>query len=627
MEQFVVSARKYRPITFDSVVGQHSITSTLKNAIRNHHLAQAFLFTGPRGVGKTTCARILAKTINCENLTPEIEPCNTCDSCVSFNQNASFNIYELDAASNNSVEDIRNLVEQVRIVPHKGKFKIYIIDEVHMLSNAAFNAFLKTLEEPPSYAIFILATTEKHKIIPTILSRCQIYDFNRIQIEDIANHLQFVASKEHVNAEPEALHVIAQKADGALRDALSIFDQVVSYSGNTLTYQHAIDNLNVLDYEYYFRITDHLISGTLAPALLLLNDVINNGFDGHNFIAGMSGHFRNLMVCRNEATLQLLETSPAAREKYRSQSAACSTGLLLAWLDMSNQADLQYKAAKHPRLLVELALMKMCNLAKPFASVASTDEKKKPEQQPVTEISTPKVIPPAQVETAAIPVAKLGTPPEPQIVAEPKVEMPAAAILPTPVSPDSVILNSQPQTEQERDMPIQEKAADPTPTPAAAPSVTPIGNMQRTLSISALRKQTKSPVEEQVQQEQRNFGSDPFTLEMLHAAWLDYAMIALEQGKKSVHAALTSSKPIINNQVDVEYTVGNSASFSTIHTDLCEHLRKTLNNYAIRLILTVSVEQDENPVPYTISEKFKKMAEKNPAMNHFKSKFNLELDF
>ncbi|MCE2772564.1 MAG: DNA polymerase III subunit gamma/tau, partial [Bacteroidetes bacterium] len=288
MDNFVVSARKYRPAHFNTVVGQASITNTLKNAISNNHLAQAFLFCGPRGVGKTTCARILAKTINCTRLTSETEACDECESCVSFNSGQSFNVYELDAASNNSVDDIRNLVDQVRIPPQMGKYKVYIIDEVHMLSSAAFNAFLKTLEEPPSYAIFILATTERHKILPTILSRCQIFNFNRIQVEDIANHLAYIAKNENVNADPDALHIIAQKADGALRDACSIFDQVVSYAGSDLTYKAVIENLNVLDYDYYFKVTDFILANQVPGALLLFNEVLSNGFDGHNFVAGLA---------------------------------------------------------------------------------------------------------------------------------------------------------------------------------------------------------------------------------------------------------------------------------------------------------------------------------------------------
>ncbi|HMT29007.1 MAG TPA: DNA polymerase III subunit gamma/tau, partial [Bacteroidia bacterium] len=382
MDHFVVSARKYRPATFNTVVGQDSITTTLKNAIKSKHLAQAFLFCGPRGVGKTTCARILAKTINCTNLSNDTEGCNTCESCVSFNNGQSLNIFELDAASNNSVDDMRNLVEQVRYPPQSGNFKIYIIDEVHMLSTQAFNAFLKTLEEPPAYAIFILATTEKHKIIPTILSRCQIFDFNRITIDDIAKHLQWIASSENVNAEPEALHLIAQKADGALRDALSIFDQIVSFAGNTVTYKHVIDNLNILDYEYYFKITDHLVSGDFPSALLLLNEIINDGFDVHHFINGLNSHFRDLLVCKDEQTIQLLEVSSKTKEKYKAQSQQCSVEILFRFLETGNRCDIEFKAAQNQRLLTELALLKMCSFHKDaFSShpaTATLTEKKTP---------------------------------------------------------------------------------------------------------------------------------------------------------------------------------------------------------------------------------------------------------
>ncbi len=336
MDHFVVSARKYRPSTFNTVVGQPAITSTLKNAIKSKHLAQAFLFCGPRGVGKTTCARILAKTINCTNLGSDTEGCNECESCVSFNNGQSMNIFELDAASNNSVDDMRTLGDQVRYAPQSGLYKIYIIDEVHMLSQQAFNAFLKTLEEPPPYAIFILATTEKHKIIPTILSRCQIFDFNRITIEDIGKHLQWIAASENVKAEPEALHLIAQKADGALRDALSIFDQIVSFAGNEVSYKHVIDNLNILDYEYYFKITDFLNAGDFANALLLLNEIIEEGFDVHHFITGLSAHFRDLLVCKDLQTIALLEVGEKTKERYKAQSGQFSAGLLFRYLETGN---------------------------------------------------------------------------------------------------------------------------------------------------------------------------------------------------------------------------------------------------------------------------------------------------
>ena len=363
MENFVVSARKYRPTNFRSVVGQSHITTTLKNAIQNHHLAQAFLFCGPRGVGKTTCARILAKTVNCENITEDFEACNECNSCQSFSNNNSMNIHELDAASNNSVDGIRNLVDQVRYAPQSGKYKIYIIDEVHMLSNAAFNAFLKTLEEPPSYALFILATTEKHKIIPTILSRCQIFDFNRIQVGDISDHLKYIAGEEGIEAEEEALHLIAQKADGALRDALSMFDLIVTFSsGKKLTFKTTLENLHILDYDYYFKVVDEILAENASGVLLLFNEILNLGFDGHNFITGLSEHFRNLLVSLDESTVSLMQVPDSVQRRYQEQSGNTDPSFLLSALNITNQCDLSYKASKNQRLLVELALLKLTHL-------------------------------------------------------------------------------------------------------------------------------------------------------------------------------------------------------------------------------------------------------------------------
>lgn len=359
MENYIVSARKYRPAKFNTVVGQSSITQTLKNAIKNQQLAQAFLFTGPRGVGKTTCARILAKTINCQNLSGDVEACNECPSCKSFNESSSFNIYELDAASNNSVDDIRSLVDQVRIPPQDGKYKVYIIDEVHMLSSGAFNAFLKTLEEPPAYAKFILATTEKHKIIPTILSRCQIFDFKRIYIPDIVEHLKYVAQSEGVTYEDAALHVIAQKADGALRDALSIFDQIVSYAGNHLTYQKVIENLNVLDYSIYIQLLDQIFGENIPEVLLMVNKIIDQGFDGQYFIMGLGEHLRNLLVCQDEASIQLLEVSEDIRENYMKQAAKIKQARILYCLNIVSEADLNYKMAANKRLHLELMLLRM----------------------------------------------------------------------------------------------------------------------------------------------------------------------------------------------------------------------------------------------------------------------------
>lgn len=363
MSEYIVSARKYRPSTFVSVIGQKSTTTTLKSAIKNKHLAQAYLFCGPRGVGKTTCARIFAKTINCENLSGDTEPCNECESCKSFNQSRSYNIHELDAASNNSVDDIRNLIEQVRIPPQVSRYSVYIIDEVHMLSQAAFNAFLKTLEEPPKHALFILATTEKHKILPTILSRCQIFDFNRIQVKDTVEYLEYIATQENVEYEVDAFNIIAQKADGAMRDALSIFDQVVSFSENNVTYEKVIENLNILDYEYYFTLTDAFLQNDVTKCLIVFDEILNKGFDAHNFISGLSRHFRDLLVCKSQNTLQLLEVGQSIREKYKEQSNNCDDSFIFNVLTICNETDISYRTSKNPRLHIEIALVKICNLS------------------------------------------------------------------------------------------------------------------------------------------------------------------------------------------------------------------------------------------------------------------------
>jgi DNA polymerase-3 subunit gamma/tau len=377
MENFVVSARKYRPATFSTVVGQSHITNTLKNAIASNHLAQAFLFCGPRGVGKTTCARILAKTINCQNLTKDIEPCNQCESCLAFNNGGAFNIFELDAASKNSVDDIRNLVEQVRYPPQMGNKKVYIIDEVHMLSTAAFNAFLKTLEEPPSYAIFILATTEKNKIIPTILSRCQIFDFNRIEIIDIVRNLEDVAKKEKIETEPDALRLIAQKADGGMRDALSMFDMIVTFSKEQkVTYQNTIQNLHILDYDYYFRITEALLQENTTETFLAFDEILRKGFDAHVFLVGLAGHFRSLLVAKDEATVKLLEVSENIKTRYLQQAKTASMSFLVTALNICNQADLNYKTSKMPRLHVETTLLKL-NFINSAVNLAKLDTEKK----------------------------------------------------------------------------------------------------------------------------------------------------------------------------------------------------------------------------------------------------------
>jgi DNA polymerase-3 subunit gamma/tau len=411
MENFIVSARKYRPETFGSVVGQDSITATLINSIKNNHIGHAYLFCGPRGVGKTTCARIFAKTINCSNLNSNYEPCNECESCISFNEMRAFNIHELDAASNNTVDDIRSLIDKVRIPPQIGRFSIYIIDEVHMLSAQAFNAFLKTLEEPPAHAIFILATTEKHKIIPTILSRCQIFDFNRIRVNDIVKYLEKIAEKESVDYELDALNIIALKADGAMRDALSVFDQMVSYSGKKITYKEVIKNLNVLDYDYYFRITDAFLNGQINDSLLIFSEIINEGFDGHNFIVGLSGHFRDLLVTRDPETMVLLETGETISERYKEQSKRCEPEFLYKALDICSTTDIHYRTSRNQKLHVELALIKLCQI---------TEEKKKtaPVTSPAEEESESpqvrKATSPQVGESASPQVSKSSSPQVPE---------------------------------------------------------------------------------------------------------------------------------------------------------------------------------------------------------------------
>lgn len=378
MENFIVSARKYRPQNFDSVIGQTSITNTLKNAVSKNQIAHAYLFCGPRGIGKTTCARIFAKTINCQNPGNNIEACNECESCKSFNESRSYNIHELDAASNNSVDDIRSLIDQVRVPPQIGKYSTYIIDEVHMLSASAFNAFLKTLEEPPAHAIFILATTEKHKILPTILSRCQIFDFNRIKSEDIVAHLAYVAKQENVNIETESLNIISQKADGAMRDALSIFDQMVSFAGKEILYKTVLENLNVLDYDYYFKLTNNFIQHDISSSLMIYNEILSKGFDGHNFVNGLSNHFRDLLVCKDKVTLPLLEIGASVRDRYFEQTGNCSIEFLYKALDICSLADINFKSSKNQRLHVELTLVKLCMLTKP---ANETGEKKKIEKK------------------------------------------------------------------------------------------------------------------------------------------------------------------------------------------------------------------------------------------------------
>lgn len=601
MENFLVSARKYRPATFDTVVGQGHITNTLKNAIKTGQLAQAFLFCGPRGVGKTTCARILAKTINCQNLRDDIEACDECESCKSFKQGGSFNIHELDAASNNSVDDIRSLVDQVRYAPQSGKKKIYIIDEVHMLSSSAFNAFLKTLEEPPPYAIFILATTEKHKIIPTILSRCQIFDFNRIQVNDIASHLAYIAQKENVSTEAQALHIIAQKADGALRDALSMFDQLVSFTGGNLSYKGVIDNLNILDYDYYFTLTDHLANADAAAALLLFDEILNNGFDGNPFIIGLAEHFRNLLVCKDPRSLGLLQASTDVQQRYSEQAKALSTSFILTALNIAGQCDIQYKQAKNQRLLVEMALIKMCHIGSAVQLAASggaslSAEKKKPE-------------PELKPETAA---ASIPATPAPTLTPTPPV-VPAAAPALTPT------LGS-----------AQAPALTPTLSSAPAPTLTPTSGSSFKLpklnDLENAYKTKKADSEEEA--EIVNTAADEYTVSQLQSHWDEYLQRLAAEGKTNLHLLL-AQQDITPQDNCIIVRIANKIQQEQLNAeklDLMTFIRERLNNYTLDLQIIEDDRPDEGKTLYTASDKFKHLAQKNPALIDLKNKLDLDLE-
>ncbi|MDF3076609.1 MAG: polymerase subunit gamma/tau [Sphingobacteriaceae bacterium] len=604
MDNFIVSARKYRPSTFESVVGQQHITNTLKNAIKNNQLAQAFLFCGPRGVGKTTCARILAKTINCQNLSPQIEPCGECDSCRSFQQGNSFNFHELDAASNNSVDDIRSLIEQVRIPPQAGKYKIYIIDEVHMLSQAAFNAFLKTLEEPPSYAIFILATTEKHKILPTILSRCQIFDFNRIRVEDMANHLASIAQKESVNFDSDGLHLIAQKADGGLRDALSMFDQIVSFSNRNVTYKAVIENLNILDYDYYFQITDKLLTENVAEALLIFDTILANGFDGNNFITGLASHFRNLLVGKDAATLKLLEVSDGIRQKYLAQSQSSSVAFLLSALNIANQCDLNYKTSKNQRLQVELSLIKMCHIASAMNLAqmppdAAGELKKKLEPVVSSPKTTPEPVVPAQT----------------QPVSAPNLQSQAPA-----PQPESYV--SEPPSEPiKKPEPVQEKPKLTVPLNGMPTSASLIPNLKE---LSGAPKKEEEQKPEYLSGEAREYFSE---IELIRL-WNDYAAKMKQATKLNLFTLMTTTAPKLLDDFQIEVQVENKIQENTLmleKIDLLNFLRTELKNFAIDIV-SRQAEQSTKKKLYTSSEKYQHMVEKNPKLEEFRRKFNLGID-
>ena len=620
MENYIVSARKYRPSTFESVVGQRALTTTLKNAIATQKLAHAYLFCGPRGVGKTTCARIFAKTINCMTPTADGEACNQCESCVAFNEQRSYNIHELDAASNNSVDDIRQLVEQVRIPPQIGKYKVYIIDEVHMLSASAFNAFLKTLEEPPRPAIFILATTEKHKILPTILSRCQIYDFNRISVEDTVNHLSYVASKEGITAEPEALNVIAMKADGGMRDALSIFDQVVSFTGGNITYKSVIDNLNVLDYEYYFRLTDCFLENKVSDALLLFNDILNKGFDGSHFITGLSSHFRDLLVGKDPVTLPLLEVGASIRQRYQEQAQKCPLPFLYRAMKLCNECDLNYRISKNKRLLVELTLIQVAQLTTEGDDVSGGRGPKK-------------TIKPVFTQPAAAQ--------QPQVASGTQVQQ--APVHSSPSSVTTQAANGTTAQHPQASAAVQPGAPASPGAASSAPSqgagVAQTAKEERKIPVmkmSSLGVSIKNPQRDQVsqnaattyvpkvQQPEEDF---MFNDRDLNYYWQEYAG-QLPKEQDALAKRMQMLRPaLLNNSTTFEVVVDNefaAKDFTALIPELQDYLRGRLKNSKVMMTVRVS-EATETVRPVGRVEKFQMMAQKNQALMQLKDEFGLEL--
>ncbi|MBC5587834.1 MULTISPECIES: DNA polymerase III subunit gamma/tau [Bacteroides] len=618
MENYIVSARKYRPSTFESVVGQRALTTTLKNAIATQKLAHAYLFCGPRGVGKTTCARIFAKTINCMTPTADGEACNQCESCVAFNEQRSYNIHELDAASNNSVDDIRQLVEQVRIPPQIGKYKVYIIDEVHMLSASAFNAFLKTLEEPPRHAIFILATTEKHKILPTILSRCQIYDFNRISVEDTVNHLSYVASKEGITAEPEALNVIAMKADGGMRDALSIFDQVVSFTGGNITYKSVIDNLNVLDYEYYFRLTDSFLENKVSDALLLFNDVLNKGFDGSHFITGLSSHFRDLLVAKDAVTLPLLEVGASIRQRYQEQAQKCPLPFLYRAMKLCNECDLNYRVSKNKRLLVELTLIQVAQLTIEGDDVSGGRSPKK-------------TIKPVFTQPAAAQ--------QPQVTSAASASQ-TAVHQQTPVRQPQTPVAAQVVSSSTLSSSSSSSSNSTTSVPSQSAGIAQGGQGERKIPVmkmSSLGVSIKNPQRDQVAQKETmpQPGKVQQTVEEdfifndrdLNFYWQQYAG-QLPKEEDSLTKRMQMLHPVLlNNSTTFEVVVDNEIAakdFRNLIPELQNYLRVQLKNSKVVMTVRVS-EPTETVRPVGRVEKFQMMAQKNQALMQLKDEFGLEL--
>lgn len=585
MDTFIVSARKYRPATFHSVVGQEALTTTLKNAITGKKLAHAYLFSGPRGVGKTTCARIFAKTINCFNLTSDNESCNNCESCVAFNEQRSYNIHELDAASNNGVEDIRSLIDQVRIPPQIGKYKVYIIDEVHMLSSSAFNSFLKTLEEPPAHAIFILATTEKHKIIPTILSRCQVYDFNRINISDIVNHLQYVAKQEGITAEPEALNIIAQKADGGMRDALSVFDQSASYTQGNITYKSVIENLNVLDYEYYFNLTEAFLNGDVINSLLILNNILNRGFEGQYIIGGIASHFRDLLVCKDPKTAQLFEVGASIRDRYIEIAKRCTNPFLYKGIEIANDCDLNYRQSKNKRLLIELALIKLCQLNE---VEADADIKKKTELKPIEKANNN---------------SKKELEPEEKSIKKQTTE------------PPKEVDNKTKQV----------ATATSSPNPAtSSPKLSKSKLSGMGVSLASLAKKDEE-VTKTTEKEFAVNSNNKFTEDDLIKAWNEYAD-TLDKEKLLINT-MSLYKPTlisevlfevkVNSELNKEYLISNGEALLTF-------LRAKLKNDDLTMTIKIA-KGNVIKKSLTSREIFDEMVEKNPSLQNLSDEFGLEL--
>ena len=557
MSEFLVSARKYRPTTFDDVVGQTSVTSTLKNAIQSNQLAQSYLFCGPRGVGKTTCARIFAKEINLFQNTDQID-------------DFSYNIFELDAASNNSVDDIRNLTDQVRVPPQIGKYKVYIIDEVHMLSQAAFNAFLKTLEEPPSHAKFILATTEKHKIIPTILSRCQIFDFKRVSNDDIVKNLKFVAQSENIKIEDEALFLIAEKSDGALRDSLSLFDRLVSFSDNSLTYKDVADHLNVLDYEYFFKITDQLLTNDISSLLVTFNDIINNGFDGQHFINGLSEHLRKLLLCQNQSTVNLLSVNESLKSKYLNQANNTDSNFLIEALNLTNTCDLQYKLSTNKRLLVEICLMQV-------SSINFLEQSKKKNKNFVVSSKNDNT-------SDSEPTVKNNN--------EPSEEKPAE--------------------KEKKESVIELKEVNSVPS-------------SKTISILGSLKDEQE-IEDKIEISKN---SDHFSNDDLQARWKEMNSNFSNKGKTNLVLALNSNKPVLKENYVVEVTLSNTSQVELLNEEklnILGYLREKMNNDSIDIITNV-IQSDKNDTPYTNSDKYKKMYEQNKNLAILGQKLGLDPDY